>query len=77
MPLDAFAADRGVTPEIPMTVGRWLEEHPDVRDEIIEGWKKGFPVSVISSYLQEEHDCPFTMPSIRGWLVVIAGARGH
>lgn len=77
MPLEAWADERGIQPDQQMTVGRWFEEHPDIRDEIVEGWKRGYSVKTIADYLAQEHECPFTMPSIRGWLVVIAGARGR
>jgi hypothetical protein len=77
MPLESFAAEKGVQPEQPMSMGRWFEEHPDLRDEVIHGWKKGYPIGVIADYLRDEHECPFGAASVRGWLVVVAGARGH
>ena len=77
MPLETFAADRGIKPEHPLTMGQWFEERPDVRDEVIAGWKAGYGIRVIADYLQSEHECPFAMQSVRGWLVVVAGGRGR
>jgi len=77
MPLEAWADERGIIPQHRQTVGGWFDQHPEVRDEVVEGWKKGYAVKVIADYLAQEHDCPFSMQSVRGWLVVVAGAQGR
>jgi len=76
MTLDQWADDHGHAPHQP-TIGQWLTERPDLREEIIDGWRRGYTAATIASYLQDKHDCPYNMPSIRGYLVVIAGARGR
>lgn len=76
MTLDQWADDHGHAPHQP-TIGQWLTERPDLREEIIDGWRRGYTAQTIASYLQDKHDCPYNMPSIRGYLVVIAGARGR
>jgi hypothetical protein len=75
MTLDQWADDHGHTPGQP-SIGQWLDERPELRDEIIDGWKRGYSARTLTDYLQQRHECPYTMPSIRGWLVVIAGGRG-
>lgn len=77
MPLDDWAAERGIEPDTSITIGQWLEERPDVREEVIQGWKRGYQANVITDYLTEKHGSPFKLPAVRGWLVVVCGGRGR
>ena len=70
-----WVAATGAEPR-PVSLARWLEDHPQVRDEISDGWRDGFTAQTITDWLAAEHDVQFDALHVQGWLTNVVGRHG-
>jgi hypothetical protein len=72
MDLGEYAEAKGVEPK-PKTLAEWFEEHPSIRQQIIEGWTKGYPAPLMAAWLEDEHDWKVSSDYLGRWCKRVLG----